>query len=342
MSKSLEIRGLEVLLGGRPVLRGLDLAVPAGGYAVVLGRSGAGKSTLLRAVAGLQDATGLIRIGDATVCGQSQVAPPGERGVGFLFQGLALWPHMTVRGHLAYVLGRSLGKAEAEERIRATLEALEIRELANRYPSELSGGERQRLALARALAGRPGLLLLDEPTSSVDPATALAVRAHLRDVRDRFGTTVVHVTHNQDEALAVADSLFVMQDGRMVQGGPPEEVFERPESAFVAEFLGSGSLVPVAIREDGRADSQLGVLPVAEAGAGGRGFALLRPHQIRISGSGIPARVVRCEYRGDGFRLTVMVGDLPLVVQHEQRAEPNSTVRIAVAGSPWVIPAEVP
>ena len=170
MSEALEILDLRCRLGDEDILRGVGLALGPGEYGVVLGPSGAGKSTLLRAIAGLVPARGRIRIGERLVCAGEQVIPPEDRGVGFLFQGLALWSHMTVDAHLKYALsGRGVRKRDHAEAIEATLGPLGLVPLRDRRPGELSGGERQRLALARALVTRPGLLLLDEPTSSVDP-----------------------------------------------------------------------------------------------------------------------------------------------------------------------------
>ena len=342
MTARLFVQGLVVEQSGRPVLRGLDLEIPSGGYGVVLGRSGCGKTTLLRAIAGLLQASGRIMVGDLLCCDGAQKLPPDRRGLGFLFQGLALWPHMTVAGHLSYALGRAVTREEAADRATRVLGSLQLAGLKDRYPHALSGGERQRLALARALVTRPSVLLLDEPTSSVDPTTAASVRALLQDVQAEFGTTVLHVTHNQAEAMSLADRLFIMVDGRIEQGGTPEEIYRRPSSAFVASFLGESTLLPIQIRQAGVADSQLGILSLDDRGLRGSALAHLRSDHLRLcaEGEGVPGEVAAAEFLGQHYLLRVRVADLLLRIEHPTRVLAGERVHVSVTGKPWVLEAE--
>lgn len=340
MSDRLHIAGLGVEFGEHRILEGIDLDLEGGAYGVVLGPSGAGKSTLLRAIAGLVDASGKIDIGERTVLGAGAPVPPEARGVGFLFQGLALWPHMTVEGHLRYSLkGARVPASEHASHIRETLEPLGIAELRARRPAEISGGERQRLALARALVTRPGLMLLDEPTSSVDPATAADVQDLLGDLNRRFGSTVLHVTHDQDEALALADRVFVMDGGSILQAGTPGDVYERPTSSTVARFVGAGGLLPATLDGNGSADTPLGHVPVEASGLDGAVWLLLRPQHLDVApvGEGIPAEVLRIRYRGGSYAVRVKVGDWPLELSLDERPSADEPLRIRVVRPPRAV-----
>lgn len=340
MSDRLHIASLGVTLGGNRILDGLDLELDGGAYGVVLGPSGAGKSTLLRAIAGLVHASGTISIGDKTVLGGGSTVAPEARGVGFLFQGLALWPHMTVEGHLRYALkGARLPASDHTTRIRETLEPLGIAEFGERRPSQLSGGERQRLALARALVTRPGLMLLDEPTSSIDPTMAADVQDLLADLNRSFGSTILHVTHDQKEALALADTVFVMDGGAILQAGSPDDVYERPTSAAVARFIGEGGLLPATLDGGGAAYTPLGHISVDSSGLEGAVWLLLRSQNLDVApvGEGIPAEVVRVRYRGGGYSVRVKVGDWSLELRLDQRPPTGEPLRIRVVRPPRAV-----
>ena len=338
MSATLSIEDLCVELGSSRVLDHINLELAAGSYGVVLGPSGAGKSTLLRSIAGLCDASGQIRVGERSLCAGQQVVPPEERGVGFLFQDLALWPHMTVRAHLEYALGRG-GDAT---RISEMLQALGLDGLDDRVPARLSGGERQRLALARALITSPSILLLDEPTSSVDPTTRRAVQQLLSDVATQFGSTVLHVTHDQDEAMRMADRLLILVNGRILQAGTPEEVYQTPAQPAVARFLGVGTLVPITVREGGRASSQVGTFPIDGDVAPGPAWALLRPSMLALvgEGDGVPGVVESCSFLGEEYEAQVRVADLHLRVTTPRRCSGGDAVRVSVVGTPFALPGE--
>jgi len=348
LSAALEVRDLRVHLGGRPVLEGVDLELDAGSYGVVVGPSGAGKSTLLRAIAGLLPASGVIRIGDRTVCSGTQIVPAEARPLGFLFQGLALWPHMSVEAHLDFALaGRKVPKSERARRIRETLEPLALERLMERRPAQLSGGEKQRLALARALVTRPDVLLLDEPTSSVDPAIGEDIRNLLASINEAFGTTVLHVTHDQSEALALGDLVAVMEEGRILQAAAPEEIHDRPGSVQVARFIGQGTTLPGVIRKGNRAETPLGLVPVdpqslrnGHSGEEGVSVWLLaRPDDLEVvaEGEGVPLPVERVVYKGGRFEARSLLGSQVLRVDLGPLAGETDRVRVRVRRPLWVI-----
>jgi ABC-type sugar transport system ATPase subunit len=214
-------------------LRGVDLRVEPGELVAVLGPSGSGKSTLLRAIAGLEPAdSGRVLIDGAD---QSAV-PPARRGVAMVFQSFALFPHLSVERNIAFGLR---ARGEATDGVLETARSLRLDVLLDRRPGELSGGERQRVALARALVAGPRVLLLDEPLSNLDAQLRASARTEIRRVQERTGTTTLHVTHDQDEALALGHRVAVLHDGRVVQVGTPDELWERPASTWVARFVGT-------------------------------------------------------------------------------------------------------
>ncbi|SPT57444.1 ABC transporter ATP-binding protein [Actinomadura madurae] len=238
----------KVYPGGVLALDALDLDVADGEFFALLGPSGCGKTTLLRTIAGLEAATrGTIGIGDRDVTRLQ----PGRRGVGMVFQDYALFPHMTVRDNVAYPLRiAKMGRAERYRRAADAIGQLGLKELTHRRPGELSGGQQQRVALARALVANPDVLLLDEPLSNLDARLRLEARTFLKRFQYRFAVTTVFVTHDQAEALALADRIAVMEKGVIRQIGTPAEVFRRPANLFVASFIGSTpmNLLPGTVR----------------------------------------------------------------------------------------------
>jgi multiple sugar transport system ATP-binding protein len=238
----------KVYPGGVLALDSLDLDVADGEFFALLGPSGCGKTTLLRTIAGLETAThGTIAIGDRDVTRLQ----PGRRGVGMVFQDYALFPHMTVQDNVAYPLRiAKVGRADRYRRTAEAIEELGLKELNHRRPGELSGGQQQRVALARALVAHPEILLLDEPLSNLDARLRLEARTFLKRFQYRLGVTTVFVTHDQAEALALADRIAVMQEGVIRQIGTPAEVFRRPANLFVASFIGSTpmNLLPGTVR----------------------------------------------------------------------------------------------
>jgi sn-glycerol 3-phosphate transport system ATP-binding protein/multiple sugar transport system ATP-binding protein len=230
-------RGVTKSFGGNPILRGVDLEIPEGSFAVLVGPSGCGKSTLLRLVAGLEEAdTGSIVLGGKDVTHE----PPRARDVAMVFQSYALYPHLSVRENLAFGLKlRGSAEREIDERIREASTMLGLDALLDRLPKQLSGGQRQRVAMGRAIVRRPAIFLFDEPLSNLDAALRAEVRVDIRRLHDRLGATTLYVTHDQVEAMTLADTLWVLNGGLVEQKGSPLEVYERPRTKFVATFLGS-------------------------------------------------------------------------------------------------------
>jgi sulfate transport system ATP-binding protein len=233
---SIQVRNVSKSFGTFAALHDVSIDIPSGSLTALLGPSGGGKSTLLRVIAGLEHPdTGIVEI-DGT---EATALPPQRRGVGFVFQHYAAFKHMTVRRNVAFGLSiRKRPKAEIKARVDELLELVHLEQFAHRYPSQLSGGQRQRMALARALAVEPKVLLLDEPFGALDAQVRKELRAWLRRLHDKVHVTTVFVTHDQEEAMEVADSIVVMAGGKVEQVGTPDDLYEKPASDFVMSFLG--------------------------------------------------------------------------------------------------------
>ncbi len=267
MAPYLSIESLSVSYGTTRVLDRVSLGVERGEMIALLGSSGCGKTTLLRAIAGfVSPCEGTIRVG-----GEDMTRlPPEKRGTAMMFQSYALWPHMNVAGNIGYGLKmRGWDKGAIAGRVEEMLALLQLSGFAQRPVTQLSGGQRQRVALGRALAVDPRLLLLDEPMSNLDYKVRLELRHELRALQRRIGITAVYVTHDREEALTLADRIAVIDAGRVVQVGAPEEIFHRPESAFVAGFMGADNALDLVRTDDGM---------LVAAGAGAPPDARMRAH----------------------------------------------------------------
>ena len=299
------------------MLRGVDLDVPAGTLSAVLGLSGCGKTTLLRLIAGLDRAQrGSIELGARTLDDHQAFVAPERRRIGYVPQEGALFPHLSVEANVGFGLTRAERRGAA---VAQLLEMVGISELARRLPHQLSGGERQRAALARALALRPELLLLDEPFSSLDATLRSQVREEVSELLRQQGVTTVLVTHDQEEALSLADSVAVLRDGRIVQAGSPDDLYNQPADARLARFLGAANLIDAAL-QDGVAKTPLGALAVRGGAPPGevQGVVLLRPEQLQVrprnahepDAGGAPSlagRVEQCRYYGHDAVMSVVV-----------------------------------
>ena len=289
----IEIEGLTKRFGGVTAVDNLSLAVDAGEFLTLLGPSGCGKTTVLRMIAGLEvpDA-GEIRIGGKTVFSARQglFVSPGKRGIGLVFQSYALWPHMTVRQNVAF--GLEIRKVDAEEMKREVAEALaymRLEGMEDRYPQQMSGGQQQRVALARMLVARPGVFLMDEPLSNLDAKLRIEMRAEIKRLHREAEATTVYVTHDQTEALTLSSRVAVMERGRLMQVAPPREIYRRPASLFVADFIGSPTinLIPGKIVRKGEGiffEGEALSLPAPALAAhiGALVTAAIRPEEIRI------------------------------------------------------------
>lgn len=244
-AQDLRLEGLEKRYGAVPAVRGLDLHVPAGAMMSLIGSSGCGKTTTLRMIAGLEvPSGGRITSGGSVLSDGQSFKPPETRDMGMVFQTYALWPHMTVGDNIAYGLRRKgFGATDIAAKVHSVLSLVNMPGYAERYPGQLSGGQQQRVALARAIASEPRTLLFDEPLSNLDAVLREQMRFEIRTLQQRLGVTAVYVTHSQEEALALSDTIAVMRDGRIVQTGEPATIYNLPRNAFVASFIGLANIL---------------------------------------------------------------------------------------------------
>jgi iron(III) transport system ATP-binding protein len=319
--------------GGVGAVEAVSLDVADGAFVTLLGRSGCGKTTTLRMIAGLErNDAGRIYIGERLVSDPKTgvFLPPERRDIGMVFQSYAIWPHMTVFENVAYPLQvRNRPLAEVKTRVTATLRLLEMDELASRAATALSGGQQQRVAIARALVFEPALLLMDEPLSNLDAKLREQMRVELRALQRRLRITTVYVTHDQDEAMALADRVALMHDGRLLQIAPPEEIYGRPANRTVAEFFGMPNLLPAKIverdqtlaRVEGEGWEGWCSAP-ADSKAGDRVTVLVRPEAVEllpaspVDRSGIVwrGRLTQSLYRGSRRFVEVAAGSMKLNV----------------------------
>jgi spermidine/putrescine ABC transporter ATP-binding subunit len=291
-----------------------SLDVGDGELFTLLGPSGCGKTTLLRLVAGFyRPDAGEVVLGERVV----NALPPYERNIGMVFQNYALWPHMTVFANVAYGLRlRKLGRRDIESRVTEGLRKVNLSGLEGRYPGQLSGGQQQRVALARALVLNPDFLLLDEPLSNLDAKIRVQVRAEIRKLQKELGITALYVTHDQEEALSLSDRVAVMRDGRVLQVGPPKELYERPRTKFVADFVGTNNLLPgqVLERRGERllVETALGRLEAVPNGAvPDRCVLAIRPENVAVgtaapsNGNVVHGRVAFVSYLGNTLRYDI-------------------------------------
>ena len=314
------------------VMHGVSVDIEDGEFVVLVGPSGCGKSTLLRMLAGLEEiSSGTVSIGDRVV---NDVLPK-ERDIAMVFQSYALYPHKTVEGNIGFPLKMSkLPAAEIKEKVEKAAAVLDLTPYLKRYPKELSGGQRQRVAMGRAIVRDPQVFLFDEPLSNLDAKLRVTMRIEIKELHQRLGTTIVYVTHDQIEAMTMADKIVVMRDGRVEQIGSPLDLYDKPNNTFVAAFIGSPSMNLVHGRIDTKdsvkcfvSDSGL-ALPVPEtAPEDGRDVIYgIRPEHIQIGESGVPMRVVVVEPTGSETQVFAKSGgDLfDALVKERIQAKPGS------------------
>ena len=348
---SVHVESVTAGYGGDPVLVDLNLAVESSEFVAVLGSSGSGKTTLLRVLAGfIRPSEGSVVFGARTVSGPHAWVPPEDRHLGIVPQEGALFPHLDVRRNVGFGLDRS---RESSRRINEVLEMVSMQDFADARPQELSGGQQQRVALARALAPRPDLLLLDEPFSALDASMRVSLRAEVRDLLKILGTTAIMVTHDQAEALSIADKVAVMLDGRLVQMATPAELYQNPADIAVARFVGDAVELPALWNGTDSVDTPLG--PVAVRGSSNVGtgavIAVLRPEQLVVvddgaiddahlgGGVGVVSSV---SYHGHNSFLQVRLAsgqDIAVRVPGDSPAIAGDRVRILVTGAASIYPA---
>jgi iron(III) transport system ATP-binding protein len=340
-------RGLGIGFGGRPVLRGLDLSVPHRSVTAVLGPSGCGKTTLLRILAGfVEPDEGVVLLGERTVVGSGRSVPPQQRRVGYVPQEGALFPHLTVGDNITFGLPRARRRGD---RLGAMLELVELSPtVASRYPHQLSGGQQQRVALARALAPKPAVVLLDEPFSSLDATLRAETGREVVRALHAAEATAILVTHDQGEALSLADQVAVMREGRLAQVGSPTDLYHSPIDPGVASFVGGAVLIPAHVSGT-TARCALGDIAVGSSRAQGAARLLIRPEQIRLlaePAGGVPARVAEVSFYGHdaAVQLDLVPSGERVVARVFGRDVPTTgtDVRLVVQGPVTVFAAASP
>ncbi len=341
------IRALRKNYGALEVVHGLDIDIADGEFTVLVGPSGCGKSTLLRMVAGLEGITaGTISIGGRVV----NSLPPAERDIAMVFQNYALYPHKTVAANMGFALKmRGMARDEVRARVEKAAEVLGLRDYLDRYPRALSGGQRQRVAMGRAIVRDPKVFLFDEPLSNLDAKLRVQMRAEIRELHQRLATTTVYVTHDQIEAMTMADKIVVMQGGRIEQIGAPLELYDRPANLFVAGFIGSPAMNLVDGRlhlRDGHpvlsvldAEVALGPAVMAAKGAPAGGIdgrpvtVGIRPEHLERADLGITGTVAVVEPTGAGTHVVMRAGgrEITAVMRDRLEARPGAALTLGFA-----------
>jgi len=352
----LTIDGVTKRFGGMVALDRVSIDVADGEFLAVLGPSGCGKTTLLRLIAGFEALNGgSIRIGDRLVSSETENVPPEKRRVGIVFQNYALWPHMTVAENIGYALKvAGVGRAERDERVARALALVNMGEYGERRPANLSGGQRQRVALARCLVAEPRLVLFDEPLANLDVHLRASMEDEFADFHKRTGTTIVYITHDQAEAMALADRIAVMDHGRLMQLATPQALYHEPADEMVAAFISQGMVLP-AQADDAEAGGRCRVRvlgqdlvvrctpgEVPRAGAS----VCCRASQLVPAAPGAPGfdgRVARVIYRGGSARIEFAPDAAPGLALHFEQPDPVSLapgdrLRLALTDG-WLIPA---
>jgi multiple sugar transport system ATP-binding protein len=333
---SVAIRDVRKAFGATEVIHGVDVLIGDGEFVVLVGPSGCGKSTLLRMIAGLENITsGEIRIGERVV----NRVPPKERDIAMVFQNYALYPHMTVAANMGFSLMlRGAPKGEIAQRVKVAADILGLTLLLNRYPRQLSGGQRQRVAMGRAIVRDPQVFLFDEPLSNLDAKLRVAMRTEIKELHQRLKTTTIYVTHDQIEAMTLADRIVVMHDGLVEQVGAPLELYDRPQNLFVAGFIGSPAMnfLTGIIRTNGapQFESANGIrLPLAAVPPDSDGRPAIygiRPEHFVIADDGAEAEVQVIEPTGSELQVAAKIGsdDVIAVFRERHVFKPGDKIRL--------------
>jgi multiple sugar transport system ATP-binding protein len=330
---SVEVIGVKKAFGNTAVIHGVDIEIRDGEFVILVGPSGCGKSTLLRMIAGLENITaGQIKIGPRVV----NDVPPKERDIAMVFQNYALYPHMTVANNMAFSLKlRGAPKSEIEQRVNRAAEILGLQKLLDRYPRQLSGGQRQRVAMGRAIVRDPQVFLFDEPLSNLDAKLRVAMRTEIKALHQRLKTTTVYVTHDQIEAMTMADKIVVMHDGIVEQIGAPLDLYDRPQNLFVAGFIGSPAMNFLKGKKSGAGfvtdgGASLPLPANAKASEGQRLVYGARPEHLHLANDGVAAEVVVIEPTGSETQVVAKLGGQDIVCLFRDRinAKPGESIKI--------------
>jgi len=327
------IRALRKSYGGLQVIHGLDLDIPDGAFVVLVGPSGCGKSTLLRMIAGLEEVTeGDLMIGPRRV----NNLPPSERDIAMVFQNYALYPHKTVAANMGFALKmRGMDKAAIRQKVERAAEILGLTPYLDRYPRALSGGQRQRVAMGRAIVRDPQVFLFDEPLSNLDAKLRVQMRTEIKELHQRLKTTTVYVTHDQIEAMTMADRIVVMQGGRIEQVGAPLELYDRPANTFVAAFIGSPSMNLLDGRiTGGRVEVAGTTLPLPHGVAADEGRDVvygIRPEHLAEADQGLAAKVAVVEPTGSETHVVLRLAgrEITAVFRNRVAFGPGATITLA-------------
>lgn len=340
---SVAIRDVRKAFGATSVIHGVDISIRDAEFVVLVGPSGCGKSTLLRMIAGLENITaGEIRIGDRVV----NNLPPKERDVAMVFQNYALYPHMTVAANMAFSMKlRGAPQSEIDERVNRAAAILGLSQLLGRFPRQLSGGQRQRVAMGRAIVRDPQVFLFDEPLSNLDAKLRVQMRTEIKELHQRLKTTTIYVTHDQIEAMTMADKIVVMHDGRVEQIGAPLELYDRPDNLFVAGFIGSPAMNMIKghIRINGTANFEgpAGVtFSLASAGSGNDGRPAVygvRPEHFSLADDGAEAEVQVIEPTGSELQVVAKLGGEEIIAVFRERHQFKPGERIRLKPDPRLV-----
>jgi iron(III) transport system ATP-binding protein len=349
-ASGVRVSGMSRSYGNHRVLHDVSFEVPDGNVCVLLGSSGSGKTTMLRLIAGLdRPESGEIAIGGKLIVGDGTFVAPEQRDIGLVFQSYALWPHLTVFDQIAYPLRvRSWSRDRIKEAVNEAAGMVELSTMLGRYPSQLSGGQQQRVALARAVVFGPSLLLLDEPLSNLDAALRREMRQQLQELQKRLGVTTIYVTHDQEEAMAVADTVVVMTQGRVAANAPPNVIYDHPPSAFVAAFVGASNIVEgtVVSRSGHRCDVRLADGSVVAATAerdfavDERCFLAVKPTDLQVvtgadgAASRFEGTVNSATYLGSHIELVVDLHGREWRVPAPRWSEYRKGQRVVIAAEP--------
>ena len=329
---SVELKAVSKNWGGTPAVDGVTFTVGQGKLVALLGPSGCGKSTTLRLIAGLEDASsGVIAIGGSDVTN----APPSRRGIAMVFQNYALFPHLSVAENILFGLKvRKLPRAERDERLARAAEILGLGALLDRKPSQLSGGQQQRVALGRAIVARAPVCLMDEPLSNLDAQLRVEMRREIRELQQKLGITMVYVTHDQVEAMTMADQVVLMRNGRIEQDAPPDQLYENPATIFVARFVGTPPMNVIPLGSVVTQGGGEGLSPPAHVEPGALAVGI-RPEMTELAESGIAADVVAVEYLGADTLVETRIDGHPFIVRRpgKVRAMAGDRVHIRLSQS---------
>jgi len=326
--KRVELENVRKSYGKNNVLEGINLDAEKNEFLVILGASGEGKSTILNIIAGvIRPNSGRVIIDGEVVddSGKTYV-PPEKRDIGYVFQNYALYPHMTAFDNIAFPLRmRKVPESEIKERVREVAEMLRISHVLDHKPAQLSGGQQQRVAVARAIVKQPKLLLMDEPFSNIDPALRANVRWELKTLVKKVGITTIMATHDQEEAMSLADRVALLRKGKIIQYDSPERIYDRPVNAYVAEFIGGMNILPLSPKLATLLESELGIKVQSDE----KLFGFRPEHTVISDEKGLPARVMGGEFRGEKWVYVVDLGaDRPAKIYSQTRINADQTIRI--------------